>query len=188
MCVFYPAERNCPLPASRSSVAMRSKRVWPAPGGVLEKRDHSRPRLTNRRSAPGASGQLIVEGQFARASIAGEAAGLGDGSGDGCGPGMGADSARAQPVTQRARAASSAANLFRFILILSRFWSSFCPHCTLSPASAQQGLCGPAARAAINIHRPSRWFFICGHSPMFFATRRTRNTVCQLREIVTCCP
>ena len=66
MCVFYPAERNCPLPASRSSVAMRSKRVWPAPGGVLEKGDHSRPRLTNRRSAPGASGQLIVEGQFAR--------------------------------------------------------------------------------------------------------------------------
>ena len=122
------------------------------------------------------------------ASTAGEAAGLGDGSGDGCGPGMGADSARAQPVTQRARAASSAANLFRFILILSRFWSSFCPHCTLSPASAQQGLCGPAARAAINIHRPSRWFFICGHSPMFFATRRTRNTVCQLRGFVTCLP
>ena len=40
----------------------------------------------------------------------------------------------------------------------------------------------------INIHRLSRWFFICGHSPMFFAARKTRNTVCQLRGFVTCRP
>ncbi len=40
----------------------------------------------------------------------------------------------------------------------------------------------------INIHRPSRWFFFDGHSPLFFADALTRNTVCQPRRIVTCRP
>ena len=33
----------------------------------------------------------------------------------------------------------------------------------------------------IIIHPPSGWFFICGQSPLFLATRTTRNTFCQLR-------
>ena len=46
----------------------------------------------------------------------------------------------------------------------------------------------PGKHAQINIHPPSGWFFICGHSPLILQRPRGRNTVWQPHKIVTCHP
>ena len=61
----------------------------------------------------------------------------------------------------------------RFHPARSRLYTVFC--CL---ASFAKNAC---TRKKINIHPPSGWFFTCGQSPLFLATRPTRNTICHLR-------